>query len=148
MSGIGKRLKKIREYLGYSQNEFAKKLGLKQNTISAYENDRLDVSGKVLSWLAYNKINLSWLFTGEGEMFLEDNDFKNTLKEIKEKGITLEEAKLLDIIKNNEIIRKNLNAMINNPKLIEYCSRIASLNREDKKALEAYLEVIRLLKER
>lgn len=67
---IGLKLKELRKELRLSQSEFANKLGLKQQTYLNYENGR-DIPNAILE--KFNSIfdvNLNWLFTGKGNIFL------------------------------------------------------------------------------
>ena len=69
---LGKRLKTLRETLGITQKELARTLGVSEMTIRRYEANKFQPDAEVLSKLAkaYN-INLHWLLTGEGEMFIK-----------------------------------------------------------------------------
>jgi transcriptional regulator with XRE-family HTH domain len=69
---LGKRLKTLRKTLGITQKELARTLGVSEMTIRRYEANRFQPDAEVLSKLAktYN-INLHWLLTGEGEMFIK-----------------------------------------------------------------------------
>lgn len=67
------RLKKIIEKLGVSQSEFARNVGLTRAQVSQY------ISGTIIPKVdkletfvsKYDTLNLHWLLTGHGEMFLE-----------------------------------------------------------------------------
>lgn len=68
------RLKELIQALGMSQVEFAKNLGIAKSTVSDVINGRLkDLPNPVQLKLyrEYN-VNLNWLLTGEGGMFLSD----------------------------------------------------------------------------
>jgi|GEM_PF-3153441 len=75
---IGERLKAAREFLGYKkrQGEFAEKLGTIQNTYSNYENGHREIPFKILEKISQNGINLNWLFTGSGDMYLQNSENK------------------------------------------------------------------------
>ena len=67
------RIKKIRKYFGLTQEEFAKKLGTVQNTITGYETGRRNPSGSAQSLICKEfGINEVWFRTGEGG---DDNMF-------------------------------------------------------------------------
>lgn len=72
------RLKDIREFYNLSQQEMADSLNLSKNGYWYYETGKRIPRAEELSFLKdiYN-ININWLLTGEGEMFLKDN--KNSL---------------------------------------------------------------------
>ena len=65
------RLKELRKALNLTQQKFADKLGVKQNTIAQYEMGRNDPSDAVIISIC-REFNVSedWLRTGEGEMFI------------------------------------------------------------------------------
>jgi len=81
MSTLGKRLREVREVLNLKQGDLAKEVESNQKSISSYENDKAMISGAVISHLV-NKfdVNSNWLFTGQGNMFL--NDSQTTVKKI------------------------------------------------------------------
>lgn len=70
---IGERLKKIREEKAYNQGEFAKFLGINQQSLSNYETNKRDIPEKVKILLQQNGVNLNWLLTGCGEPFLYES---------------------------------------------------------------------------
>ena len=67
---IHERIKSLRKALGLTQQVFADKLGLKQNTVATYEMGRSVPSDRTI--LAISKtfgVSESWLRYGDGEMF-------------------------------------------------------------------------------
>lgn len=67
---IGERIKMVRKALNLTQEEFAKKIHAKRNTITQYEIGRNEPQSAIITIMCekYN-INRHWLETGEGEMF-------------------------------------------------------------------------------
>lgn len=66
---VGERVRKLREYLGYTQYEFASKLGLTRNFISLVETGQRILSDRsFLSIVREFGVDENWLRTGEGEM--------------------------------------------------------------------------------
>ena len=64
---FGDRLATARERAGLSQTDLAHKLGVKESTLIAWEEDRKEPRANRLSTLAgMLGISLSWLLTGEG----------------------------------------------------------------------------------
>lgn len=64
---LKERIKKVRKYFGLTQEEFAKRLGTVQNTITGYETGRRTPSGSVQSLICKEfGINEVWFRTGEG----------------------------------------------------------------------------------
>ena len=70
MNSIYDRIKTVRKTARLTQQEFAEKLGLKQNTIATYEMGKTSPSERTLSDICrvFN-VDPCWLETGEGEMF-------------------------------------------------------------------------------
>lgn len=67
---MNERIKKLRKALDLTQQAFADRLGIRQNTIAKYETNRGTPTTSVIS-LIVREFNVSetWLRTGEGEMF-------------------------------------------------------------------------------
>lgn len=69
-----RRIKELRNSLGLTQQQFADRLGLKRQTIAAYEVGNTEPSNStLLSICREYKVNESWLRTGEGEMKVVHN---------------------------------------------------------------------------
>lgn len=67
---MNERLKKLRKILGLTQQEFANKIGMKQNTIAQYEMGRTIPSNAIIFSICREfNVNETWLKTGEGNMF-------------------------------------------------------------------------------
>lgn len=64
------RIKELRKSLKLTQQAFADRLGIKQNTVALYEMGRSGVSDGIIKSICREfNVNESWLRTGEGEMF-------------------------------------------------------------------------------
>lgn len=75
------RLKKLRKELDLTQQAFADKIGLKQNTIAQYEMGRTTPSDAIIFSICREfGVNEKWLRSGEGEMFEELTDQQKILK--------------------------------------------------------------------
>lgn len=85
---LGNRIRIIRGYLG--KIEFAKELGIKRNTASAYENNSIIPSGKVLLKF-YKKfnVNINWLLSGEGDPYLK-TELENKIEKMESRIKALE----------------------------------------------------------
>lgn len=67
---VGERIKKVRRALDLTQQVFADRLGMKQNTIATYEMNRTNPSDPAIKSICREfNVNEVWLRTGEGEMF-------------------------------------------------------------------------------
>jgi transcriptional regulator with XRE-family HTH domain len=63
----------LRKKLGYNQTSFAKELNTSQDIISKIENNKIIPSNKIIFSLNSKfKVNLNWLLSGEGEIFLSN----------------------------------------------------------------------------
>jgi transcriptional regulator with XRE-family HTH domain len=91
-------LKKLRKELRVTALELADNLGISANSINNYENGRRKPNFEFLELLVqvYN-VNLNWLITGKGEMFIgqdktdhtkiDEAEFKKLFKQcMKEEG--------------------------------------------------------------
>ena len=84
-------MKKIRESLGLSRKEFAVKLGLPYRTYQNWELGQSEPNMESLVKMLKVGINISWLLTGEGEMFLEEGGKEAGRRTIEEVTALLEE---------------------------------------------------------
>lgn len=70
---MNNRIKEIRKYMGETQEEFARKLGLSRNYIGLIEIGKRVPSDRTISDICrVYDVNENWLRTGEGEMLRED----------------------------------------------------------------------------
>ncbi|MBS5145947.1 MAG: helix-turn-helix transcriptional regulator [Butyricicoccus pullicaecorum] len=71
---MNERIRTLRKALNLTQQEFADKLGMKQNTIATYEMGRSKPSEPTIVHICkeYN-VNEEWFRTGQGEMFHENS---------------------------------------------------------------------------
>lgn len=75
----------IRKKLGLSQVDYAKNLSTSQNLISKYEKGQVELPYKIINNLhKILNININWLLTGIGEMFIEEQNTKNIVAEPKQ----------------------------------------------------------------
>ena len=75
METINERFTKLRKACKKNQSEFSKVLGLSRSGVTAIETGQRSVTEKHLimlsNWDEYN-VNIDWLRTGKGDMFLPD----------------------------------------------------------------------------
>ncbi|WP_370781862.1 helix-turn-helix transcriptional regulator [[Ruminococcus] lactaris] len=75
------RLKKLRKELDLTQQAFADKIGMKQNTIAQYEMGRTTPSDAIIFSICREfGVNEKWLRSGDGEMFEQLTDQQKILK--------------------------------------------------------------------
>lgn len=66
------RIKALRSALGLNQTDFGAAIGVKQTTVTGYENgSRFPIDAVITSICREFNVNETWLRTGEGEMFLQ-----------------------------------------------------------------------------
>ena len=82
--GIGERVKKVRNYYGLTQNEFAEKLLLSRNTVATYEIGRCNPSDSALSLISKEfNVSFEWLKNGTGGddiVFVETTKYDMIMK--------------------------------------------------------------------
>jgi HTH-type transcriptional regulator/antitoxin PezA len=65
------RIKMLRKYLNLTQQAFAGRIGLKQNSIALIESGKRNISNQAIFGICREfRVNEQWLRTGEGEMFV------------------------------------------------------------------------------
>lgn len=83
---IKDRIKLVRKKAGLTQEQFAKKIGTVQNTITGYETGRRNPSGSAITLICKEfNVNENWLRYGQGDMLNysdEDEEFQAALNEI------------------------------------------------------------------
>ena len=68
---MNERIKKLRKTLDLTQQEFADKIGVKQNTVAQYEMGRnIPIDSVIFLICREFNVNEEWLRNGTGEMFL------------------------------------------------------------------------------
>ena len=103
---MNKRIKMLRKSLGLTQQNFANRIGMKQNSIALIESGRNTSDQTILSICREFNVNEEWLRTGKGEMFNQSN---NTLLQeiIAEYNLDDFQTKMLEIfLKLDEPRRK------------------------------------------
>lgn len=72
MSDLGKRVRKIRNDLHMTQEEFGAKIGLKKNSLSQIESGKNQLTSQTMITICkvFN-VSESWLQTGEGDPFVK-----------------------------------------------------------------------------
>jgi len=70
---IQTRLKQLREALGLNKNQLALKLEIDNGNLSRYESGKVKPNSEFYERLIekFAAVNLSWLISGEGEMFIQ-----------------------------------------------------------------------------
>lgn len=90
-----------------TQAEFAKPLEIPCTAISKYETGQINPSAEVLSKIGkIYKVNLNWLLTGDGDIFLSQNSIPKEIIQLIETIYNLESHYQEDILKYVEERKK------------------------------------------
>lgn len=72
---MNQRIKEVRRSLGLSQEEFGRRLGITKSAVSRIESSSNGASGQTVKSICREfSIDYAWLTTGQGEMFVENDD--------------------------------------------------------------------------
>lgn len=72
---MNNRIVELRKGRGWTQDEFAEKMGISKNYVSLIENGKKIPSDRLISDICREfKISKDWLVTGDGEMYCEQDD--------------------------------------------------------------------------
>ena len=72
---MNQRIKEVRRSLGLSQEEFGRRLGITKSAVSRIESSSNGASGQTVKPICREfSIDYAWLTTGQGEMFVENDD--------------------------------------------------------------------------
>jgi len=92
MVDIHERFKKFLQYKGLSQSEFSQITGYGEKSLSNFLTGRvkypkIDLIDALIR--SFPELNLVWLFTEEGEMFINSDDFNLNTKKLKSENMEL-----------------------------------------------------------
>lgn len=126
LNNIGERAKYIRTKFDLSKKEFAAKLSISNSFVSEIENNAKRPGFLFMQRvIEVFQVNLNWLVTGKGEIFLQEekekidlDDFGEQTQNIKELLQTFKNSPLVQmtvlsyasifLLSNEEIIRKDI----------------------------------------
>lgn len=83
---LSKRLAKIRETLGLSQEELGSRIGISRFSVSNYESGKRNITERVMKDICREfSIDYLWFTTGQGEMLhVSDNALEDRIEELLE----------------------------------------------------------------
>lgn len=114
-STFGDRVAAGREALRLSQQEFAKKLGVKVKTVRAWEEDMAEPRANKLQMISgLTNVSLSWLLTGDGQGLEEPDEGVDISKDANDLLVDLRKtrAELKAMSDNLGRMEKRLQKMI------------------------------------
>jgi transcriptional regulator with XRE-family HTH domain len=106
---LGDRIKEVRTSSNKSLTAFADSLGISKGTLSKMENNKNSPSVTTLVSLSkqYN-VNLNWILTSEGEMYIDSSNdsefYKEKIRYLKEKLAVLSKKLEEEVDNINEIV--------------------------------------------
>lgn len=84
---IGGRIRQVRKGKSLTQKDFAAVLGVSQGFYTGIETGRYSPSAEIFTCLAINfKVNINWLLTGEGPMYIENQGAGPPMIDLAAKG--------------------------------------------------------------
>lgn len=126
------RFRLLRQKLGLSQKEMAEGLGVPSTTISKYERGEVKPAADILAKIANTYgVNLNWLLTGLGDMFIKTEAENSFLEVMKKHNLGNEEAPLI------------LEELLNSPATKEVVLKLLKAKRGNKEALTDVQKMIR-----
>ena len=101
---MNERIKKLRKTLDLTQQEFADKVGVKQNTVAQYEMGRnIPIDSVIFLICREFNVNEEWLRNGTGEMFLPTDrnaDIARLTKQLLDEESDSFKNRLISILSN------------------------------------------------
>jgi|SRR5690606_13125442 len=133
---ISQRIKEVRKDKNLTQKDFAIGLKINQSSISTMENGGNPDILTVLNLIVYYNVNLNWLFTGKGNMYIDNKiiDNKNNPEYWKAVGkIEVLEEHLIESKTNESRLKTKINELLDeNNRLFNEIERLQKLLQEDK----------------
>lgn len=101
-SSVKERLIKFIRHINQSNREFSLNIGMSENYVS---NIRKSITEDVVNIIKskYPNLNIGWLMSGEGEMFIEDEEHKKGLEQTKAFIKSLQEKISLTTMTNAQL---------------------------------------------
>ncbi|GAB2780619.1 hypothetical protein GCM10027275_25230 [Rhabdobacter roseus] len=117
------RVKRLREYLELSENQFSKRIGVAQTTYNRFEKGLTSLPGEALAKIArLFSVDTNWLLLGEGgEDPVFSNREKNIVSEPSSNYVTILKDELIDLQRKalkreeekNEELKKQISQLKN-----------------------------------
>ncbi len=88
LHALGQRLRLVRKKLGLTQEECARKAGIRVQTWRKYEAGKAEPGVQKLYFLAREyKVSISWLLTGQGPMFVDEREGRGKVVDFEDKRL-------------------------------------------------------------
>ncbi len=72
---MNSRIKELRKILNLTQDKFSKSINISRSNLSAIENGTINITDRNIKMIcSVHDVNENWLRTGEGDMFVYDNE--------------------------------------------------------------------------
>jgi len=107
---IGKRLRLIRENIGITQADLGEKLGIQFQHVSKYERgETVPTWENLIKLNDLYDININWLLTGKGKMFISaitySNNHKGAMKFVKDIQADSQIDEILEELRNDHDLK-------------------------------------------
>ena len=143
---FGNRLRLLRKSKNMTLKEFASGIGIDLATVSSYEEGKISPSLKVLFRInEVHRVNMNWLFSGDGEMFLNEEE-KTFLENMKKREITHDDLQNLHFLKSC-CTDKDLKKLAYSPIYFLLLSRFINIKNYERDELDWLFQLLEALKE-
>lgn len=72
---MNERIRKLREYLGLTMEEFGRRIGINRSSVSNIESGRREPSDQTIRSICREfEVNENWLLNGKGNVFLKESE--------------------------------------------------------------------------
>lgn len=115
---MNQRLFRLRQSLGYNQDEFAQLLGIAIRSYIRYEKGERTVPADILATIGELGVNLNWLLTGQGAMWKKtdqpaavaeaESPYENNSREVQLEELAQELARLKRLLHQIEALLHTL----------------------------------------
>ena len=140
---LGERIKKVRKELDLTQQKFADRLGMKQNTVATYEMNRTNPSDPAIKSICREfGISETWLRTGEGDMKAPGPE-QSVDELIQEHGLdNLDRQIILEFIKlkpeDREAVKRYVRNLAQHLPAVEQAAQPMTIEQEVDQEVERY----------
>lgn len=136
MDNIYTRLIEARKALGLTQKQVSEGAGVALRTYCRYESGEgeRDIPSSLLKFIAQNNININWLLTGEGEMFLPSTSSATVPAEALEE----EAVRAMEIVKEDPLTQRTalMMGMMSEAQRRDILARAEEIKQRDDEARE------------
>ena len=128
---IGSRLKEICKQSGFSQEAFARSLGVSKSALNRYISGKNEPKASAIKLLLENfRVNPTWLVTGRGPQYFEG---------VEEEGIIYSVSD-----RKNAALEEVMKKLFQQPELVQILHKLFKTDPSQKETMEAYLMALEM----